>query len=158
MLRKFSTIRRRAGVGQCTLHDPRRSCITNWAKHGTGIHVVQQLAGHADIKTTQEYYLSVQDADILKAQAVQAAVLGQLPAADLTDPKVTHSGKKRVFPGRQGCQPKKEALGIQGLGALRETGLEPVTFGSVDRCSIQLSYSREFKSNTIRAGRSGCKL
>ena len=32
LLRRFRTICRRAGVGPYTIHEMRRSCITNWAK------------------------------------------------------------------------------------------------------------------------------
>ncbi len=95
---------RRAGVGPYTLHDLRRACITNWALH-LPIHVVQQLAGHSDIKTTQRYYLSVRDADLRKARKTQGEMLGDVPYGDLTDPKVTHSGQIRAFPGRQALQP-----------------------------------------------------
>jgi len=98
LLRRFKTICRKAGVGHYTLHDLRRSCITNWAQH-LPIHVVQRLAGHSDIRTTQRYYLSVRDEDIEKAQKVQAKVLGKIPTKHLTDPKVTHSAQKRDFPG-----------------------------------------------------------
>jgi len=83
-----------------TVHDLRRSCITNWARE-LPIHVVQKLAGHSDIRTTQKYYLSIQAEDIRKAQRVQAKVLGKIPTNDLTDPKLTHSGQKRAFPGRK---------------------------------------------------------
>jgi integrase len=107
MLRRFQTICRRAKVREYTIHDLRRSCITNWARQ-LPIHVVQKLAGHSDIKTTQQFYLSVQDEDLAKAQPTQASVLGELPTP--TDPKVTHLARKHVFPGQQGCQPKKEAL------------------------------------------------
>ena len=82
---------------------------TNWAKQ-LPIHVVKELAGHSDIKTTQSYYLSVQPEDITKAQKVQEALLGKIPKTDLTDPKVTHFGKKRVFPGQQGCQRKMQSF------------------------------------------------
>lgn len=58
VLRRFQTLCRKAGIEAFTLHDLRRSCITNWAAH-LPIHVVQQLAGHSDIKTTQHYYLAV---------------------------------------------------------------------------------------------------
>ena len=107
LLRRFKTICRQAGVREYTIHDMRRSCITNWAKQ-LPIHVVQKLAGHSDIKTTQQFYLSVQAEDLEKAQTAQESVLGELPTP--TDPKLTHSARKRAFPGRQGCQPKKEAL------------------------------------------------
>ncbi len=100
VLRRFKTICRRAGLDSCTLHDLRRSCITNWAKQ-LPIHVVQQLAGHSDIQTTRQFYLSVQSEDVAKAQAVQAALLPPIPTADLTDPELTHSGRKRVFPARK---------------------------------------------------------
>jgi hypothetical protein len=36
---------------------------------------------------------------------VQSEMLGEIPEVDLTDPKVTHFGKKRVFPGNDtGCR------------------------------------------------------
>ncbi len=100
MLRRLKTLCRKAGIQSYTIHDMRRSCITKWAKHLT-IHVVQQLAGHSDIRTTQRYYLSVQPDDIRKAQRLQSKLLGRIPAKDLTDPLVTHSARKRVFPGKQ---------------------------------------------------------
>jgi integrase len=100
VLRRFKTICRRAAVGPYSIHDLRRSCITNWAKH-LPIHVVQQLAGHSDIRTTQKYYLSVQSEDVKKAQRVQSRLLGKILASDLTAPLVTHSARKRVFPGKQ---------------------------------------------------------
>ena len=64
--RDFDAIRRRAGVKDCTVHDLRRSAITNWAQK-LPIQVVQQLAGHADISTTQKYYLAVRLDDLASA-------------------------------------------------------------------------------------------
>ncbi|NIT61618.1 MAG: tyrosine-type recombinase/integrase [Aliifodinibius sp.] len=90
--RDFHKLRGNAGVAECTLHDLRRSCITNWARI-LPIHVVQKLAGHSDIKTTQKYYLSVEENYLEKARAVQTEIL----RCDLTDPKLTHSGKKAAF-------------------------------------------------------------
>lgn len=40
------------------LHTLRKSCITDWAAKYP-IHAVKEWAGHADIATTQEYYLQV---------------------------------------------------------------------------------------------------
>lgn len=56
--RDFQAIRRRAGVPACKFHDLRKSFCTNIART-TPLHVVQQLAGHADIRTTQKHYLQV---------------------------------------------------------------------------------------------------
>jgi integrase len=108
-LRRFQTLCRRAGVEEFTVHDLRRSCITNWAKK-LPIHVVQQLAGHSDIQTTRQFYLSVQAEDMARAQALQAEVLAVIPQGDLTDPKLTHFAPKRAFPGRQGRKAKTKAL------------------------------------------------
>ena len=111
LLRRFKTICRRAGVGPYTIHDLRRSCITNWAKRGLPIHVVRQLAGHSDIKTTQKFCLSVGKDDVNKAQLIQKAVIGRLPAVDPTDQLLTNSARKRRFPGKQGCHPKTQHAG-----------------------------------------------
>ncbi|MCE9554585.1 MAG: site-specific integrase [Planctomycetes bacterium] len=97
-LRRFKTLCRKAGVRRFTIHDLRRSCITNWARQ-LPIHVTQKLAGHGDIHTTQMYYLSVQDEDVVKAKSVQAQLVGQLPEA--TDPKLTQTAQKRDFPKRK---------------------------------------------------------
>lgn len=90
--RDFHKLRGNAGVAKCTLHDLRRSCITNWARI-LPIHVVQKLAGHSDIKTTQKYYLAVEENYLEKARAVQTEIL----RSDPTDPKLTHSGKNGGF-------------------------------------------------------------
>ena len=58
----MTTLRQEAGLTKFTYHDFRRSCITNWAK-ALQAHVVHKLAGHSSIKTTQQYYLSVQEDD-----------------------------------------------------------------------------------------------
>ena len=89
-----------AGVAKFTYHDLRRSCITNWARH-LPIHVVRKLAGHSDIKTTQQFYLSVQAEDVARAEATQESLLGKILPSDLTDQKLTNSGQKRAFPGRK---------------------------------------------------------
>lgn len=99
-LRRFKTLCKQAGVGGFTLHDLRRSCITNWARN-LPIHVTQQLAGHSDIHTTQGYYLSVQADDLAKAKRVQTKLMTGLKDAPPTDPKLTHSAQKRDFPKRK---------------------------------------------------------
>jgi integrase len=99
-LRRFKTLCKHTGIGKFTLHDLRRSCITNWARQ-LPIHVTQQLAGHSDIHTTQTYYLSVQLEDVAKAKRVQGKVISGIGDAKLTDPKLTHWTQKRDFPARK---------------------------------------------------------
>lgn len=100
VLRDFNAIRRRAGIVSCTLHDFRRSCITNLAR-ALPAHVVRKLAGHSSLETTMKYYLSVQEDDLEKARDVGSdllmkTVIGE-QRSDLsrapTDPKLTHSGR-----------------------------------------------------------------
>ncbi len=106
VLRRYKTICRRAGIGPYTIHDLRRFCITNWAQD-LPIHVVQQLAGHSDIKTTQQFYLSVREDDVAKAQKIQTDLLGEIPIGDPTDQILTNSGQKRRFSGRKVFLAKK---------------------------------------------------
>lgn len=70
----FSVIRRRSGVKKCTLHDLRRSAITNWAWK-LPIQVVQQLAGHSDISTTRKYYIAVRSDDMAFANKILNSIL-----------------------------------------------------------------------------------
>lgn len=57
--RDFDVIRRRAGLSACSMHDLRRSYCTNLAQ-AMPMHVVQELAGHSDIRTTRRFYVKVQ--------------------------------------------------------------------------------------------------
>jgi integrase len=61
--RDFQAIRVRAGVPECSFHDLRKSYCTNLAG-AVPLHVVQELAGHADIRTTRKHYLKVRDEQI----------------------------------------------------------------------------------------------
>lgn len=61
--RDFQAIRRKAGLAKCSFHDLRKSFCTNLAA-AVPLHVVQELAGHADIRTTREHYLKVRDEHI----------------------------------------------------------------------------------------------
>jgi integrase len=72
--RDFDVIRRRAAIARCTLHDMRRSAITNWAQQ-LPIQVVQQLAGHSNIATTRKYYLTVRPEDMASANRVLNEIL-----------------------------------------------------------------------------------
>jgi len=114
LLRRFKTICRRAGLGPYTLYDMRRSCITNWARQ-LPIHVVQQLAGHSDMRTTQQYYLLVQPQDLEKARAIQASLLGPVSAADLAYPGLAHNHRRDLFFGRHEGKGNRKCLKIKNL-------------------------------------------
>lgn len=74
LARDFGVIRRQANVDKCTLHDLRRSAITNWAQK-LPIQVVQQLAGHSDMSTTRKYYLAVRHEDLASANKILNSIL-----------------------------------------------------------------------------------
>jgi integrase len=90
--RELKAIRSEAKVAKFTFHDLRRSCLTNMAR-SLPIHVVQKIAGHSDIKTTQQYYLAVEEDDLEKARKVQSELLATPP----TDQLLTNSAENNPF-------------------------------------------------------------
>ena len=74
LIRDFEVIQRCAGMPKCTLHDLRRSAMTNWSQH-LPIQVVQQFAGHSNITTTRKYYLVVRNEDIDSASKIMDTIL-----------------------------------------------------------------------------------
>lgn len=65
--RDFQAIREKAGLPKCSFHDLRKSYCTNLAD-AVPLHVVQELAGHADIRTTRKHYLKVREEQIGSAR------------------------------------------------------------------------------------------
>ncbi|HRY71363.1 MAG TPA: site-specific integrase [Phycisphaerae bacterium] len=72
--RDFQAIRTRAGLPKCSFHDLRKSYCTNLAG-AVPLHVVQELAGHADIRTTRRHYLKVRDEQIDSARRALEEVM-----------------------------------------------------------------------------------
>jgi integrase len=72
--KNFEVLRKKARILKCSLHDLRRSAITNWAQ-SLPIQVVQQLAGHSDINTTRKYYLVVRPDDMAAANKIINSIL-----------------------------------------------------------------------------------
>ncbi len=68
------------GTGQrgktITFHDLRRTGISRALLDGVPPIVVQQVAGHADIKTTMEYYAEVYDGDVRSAMKRRSRKVG----------------------------------------------------------------------------------
>jgi integrase len=78
--RTFLDLLRTAGLPQIRIHDLRHTAISLMAEQGVHPSVVQQIAGHADIRTTLKYYTHVTAEQTGAAAASLAAVL--LPGAD----------------------------------------------------------------------------
>ena len=61
-------------ISNRTFHDLRRTCITFWTQNpDLSPQEVRALAGHADIKTTMEYYAAVRDDVCQRAQTTIGA-------------------------------------------------------------------------------------
>jgi len=76
LTRDFNVIHSRANVAECTIHDLRRSAITNWAE-SLPIQVVQTLAGHTNIATTKKYYLAVRFEDFVAEGELLNSILAK---------------------------------------------------------------------------------
>jgi integrase len=92
-LREFQRHAKRAGISghdSLTVHTLRKSCGQNWANH-LPIHVTQAYMGHADISTTQQFYLKVceEHADRARWVIEQVTTL----AAGTTDAGMTPEAK-----------------------------------------------------------------
>ena len=64
----FHYLFKRAGISGASSHSPRRTMITNLADMGVSVRVLQSIARHANISTTQAY-IDVNDA--MKRKAVE---------------------------------------------------------------------------------------
>jgi len=75
--REFNKILKRAAVRQRRFHDLRNTALTNWFTNGMGEYEVMKLAGHADFKTTHQFYLAVADDLVDKARVAVNTGIGQ---------------------------------------------------------------------------------
>jgi integrase/recombinase XerD len=65
-----TSLYRRAGLVDCSSHSGRRSFITKLASAGVSARVLQELAGHQNLATTQRY---IDVTDAMKRRAVELA-------------------------------------------------------------------------------------
>ena len=91
----------------------RKTCCCDMLTRGPPGHEVRQLMGHADLETTLRWYSKVNRED--------------------AEWRATAAGHNLRREGTDGCELKADSR------QLHRRGFEPLTFGSVDRCSIQLS-------------------
>jgi len=114
-------------VKYASAHDLRRSFGVRWSKLLMPTQL-RELMRHADISTTMQFYVGH------NAQSTaDAAWEAYERAAGNT------SGNAQPGPSSAAPIDPTQSVIPQGLSEAHLTGLEPVTFGSVDRCSIQLS-------------------
>lgn len=79
----------RDGNPTVTIHDMRRSAITNWTK-AANVQTVAKLAGHADIATTMTFYAAVTTDQLDAVRAANAAAMAAVFRR--SDPSVTLLG------------------------------------------------------------------
>lgn len=72
--RDFRAIRRRASVCQFGFHDLRKSYCTHLSTR-LPMHLVQELAGHSDIRTTRRFYVKVKPEMLDDARSAVEATL-----------------------------------------------------------------------------------
>jgi len=51
----FGRVRDRAGLAGWSVYSLRHYAITMWLRRGVPVHVVQKMAGHRNLSTTQHY-------------------------------------------------------------------------------------------------------
>jgi integrase len=72
---RFQLIVRKAGIrDHATFHDIRKTCTTNWFRHGLAIHEVKDLVGHSSIVTTERYFLRVDETALTLARKASSAL------------------------------------------------------------------------------------
>lgn len=88
--RDFRAIVKRAGIPHCTLHDLRRTFVSQLARAGVNQAIVQKLAGHASMATTLRFYTEIPPENMRSAQ-------GLLPFGSvLRDISFTYHGPERA--------------------------------------------------------------
>lgn len=61
LVRSFHALRKRAGMESLRFHDLRHSCLSLLAAQGIPARMAMEIAGHSDIRLTQNVYTHVYD-------------------------------------------------------------------------------------------------
>jgi integrase len=107
VLRRFKTLCKRAGVRKFTIHDLRRSCITNWARK-LPIHVTQQFeAGTAEAIEPRTIYVLAEALGLPVGGLMQ---LAGLVAIEDSLSAAAASFTARLRPTHELCRQERDAL------------------------------------------------
>jgi integrase len=93
-----------------TFHGLRSTCITEWLEQGLMPHEVKELAGHADINTTMNYYVGIRESLIDRARGASSAALGEDSSAHFV--RATQSGTNGK---KQAISRTSQALDVSGV-------------------------------------------
>jgi len=120
MRRAFEPALRKTGIQDASWHTLRHTTASRLAMAGVPIRTIQEILGHRDIGTTLKY-MHLAPGHI--KEAIQKGSLANLGLG---------TGSKTGSDRSEGNEDHSQVVDILA----RPTGLEPVTLGSEDRCSI----------------------
>jgi Phage integrase family len=78
-----------------SLHDGRHTAATTGADAGVAQHVMKDLLGHADARTTDEWYTHVLDPSRRKAADLMEGAIFRTPQTAVEKPQVVASNPTR---------------------------------------------------------------
>jgi len=115
--RSWRTIFKKADIEGGTFHDLRSTCITEWLEKGLMPHEVKELAGHADINTTMNYYVGIRESLIERARGASSAALGKNFSAHFV--RAAQNGKNGE---KQTTPTTAQTLNLSGVTPTRGDG------------------------------------